>query len=57
VLVQSEAAHAAFMALRSGEPLNAALEAALAVDPEFDFVSQWQAWISTCAITGVAITA
>ncbi len=57
VLVQSEAAQAAFVALQSGEPLNAALEAALAVDPEFDFVSQWQAWISTCAITGADITA
>jgi hypothetical protein len=25
---------------------------AFALDPEFDFTSQWHAWISTSAITG-----
>jgi hypothetical protein len=52
-----EAAHVAFVALQSGDTLNQAREAALAVDSKFDFVSQWQAWISTCAISGAAITA
>ncbi len=52
VLVQSEAAHVAFVALQRGDTLYGALEAALAVDPAFDFVSQWRAWISTSAISG-----
>jgi hypothetical protein len=52
VLVHSEAAHAAFVALQRGKTLDEALDAAFALDPEFDFASQWHAWISTAAITG-----
>ncbi|MGA7817229.1 putative DNA-binding domain-containing protein [Caballeronia sp.] len=51
-LVHSAAAHAAFVALQRGNTLNEALDAAFALDPEFDFASQWHAWISTSAITG-----
>ncbi|MGF7000944.1 HvfC/BufC family peptide modification chaperone [Paraburkholderia sp. GAS32] len=52
ILVHSAAAHAAFVALQGGKTLNEALDAALALDPEFDFTSQWQTWISATAITG-----
>lgn len=56
VLAHSEAAHAAFTALQRGAPLNEALDAAYAIDREFDFVTQWRTWISASAITGVAST-
>ena len=52
ILVHSAAAHAAFVALQRGKTLNEALDAAFALDPKFDFTSQWQAWISAVAITG-----
>jgi hypothetical protein len=53
VLRQSAAAHAAFVALRRGESLNDALDAAFEVDAEFDFARQWRAWVGAVAITGV----
>ncbi|WP_157381157.1 hypothetical protein [Burkholderia ubonensis] len=40
ILVHSEAAHAAFLALQSGSTLAVALDAAFAIDPEFDFAAQ-----------------
>ncbi|WP_080424573.1 DNA-binding domain-containing protein [Burkholderia ubonensis] len=52
ILVHSEAAHAAFIALQSGSTLAVALDAACAIDPEFDFAAQWHAWIAASAITG-----
>ncbi|WP_179405522.1 DNA-binding domain-containing protein [Burkholderia guangdongensis] len=54
VLVHAEAAHAAFVALQRGNTLAAALDAAFAIDPAFDFATQWRAWIAASAITGVA---
>ncbi|TGN94220.1 HvfC/BufC N-terminal domain-containing protein [Burkholderia sp. USMB20] len=54
VLVHSEAAHAAFIALQSGSTLAVALDAACAIDPEFDFATQWHTWIASSAITGAA---
>jgi hypothetical protein len=56
VLGQSVAAHAAFMALQRGEPLNDALDAAFAVDAEFDFARQWRVWVEAGVVTGVAST-
>jgi hypothetical protein len=52
VLQQSAAAHAAFVALQRGDTLNHALDAAFAVDPAFDFVSQWHHWITSGAVIG-----
>jgi hypothetical protein len=52
VLAQSAAAHAAFIAMQRGKSLNEALDAAFAIDPEFDFTSQWRNWISAAAIIG-----
>jgi hypothetical protein len=54
VLAHSEAAHAAFIALQGGRTLAEALDAAFAIDPEFDFATQWHAWIAASAITGAA---
>ncbi|KVG67766.1 hypothetical protein WJ33_24635 [Burkholderia ubonensis] len=54
ILVHSEAAHSAFVALQSGNTLAVALDAAFAIDPEFDFAAQWHAWIAASAITGTA---
>ncbi|MDE1184797.1 DNA-binding domain-containing protein [Paraburkholderia sp.] len=51
VLVHSEAAHAAFVALQHGATLDTALDAAFALDPAFDFAAQWQRWIAAAAIT------
>ncbi len=51
VIVQSAAAHAAFIALQCGRTLNDALDAAFALYTEFDFASQWRTWIETSAIT------
>ncbi|TCG04057.1 hypothetical protein BZM27_43565 [Paraburkholderia steynii] len=53
VLVQSSAAHAAFIALQKGKTLNEALDTAYALDADFDLAVQWQTWISTGAITGI----
>ncbi|KWB42342.1 hypothetical protein [Burkholderia ubonensis] len=50
----SKAAHAAFIARQSGSTLAVALDAALAIDPEFDFVAQRHARIAASAITGTA---
>jgi Putative DNA-binding domain len=52
VIKQSAAAHAAFVGLRRGESLNEALDAAFAMDAEFDFARQWQQWVGVSAITG-----
>ncbi|WP_053077703.1 DNA-binding domain-containing protein [Burkholderia cepacia] len=52
VCVHSEAAHAAFIALQNGRILADALDAAFAIDPAFDFATQWHAWITASAITG-----
>jgi len=54
IIAHTEAAHAAFVALTHGSTLAEALDAAFALDPTFDFASQWQAWISAAAITGIA---
>ncbi|MGF6759133.1 hypothetical protein P3T16_006561, partial [Paraburkholderia sp. GAS42] len=56
ILVQSAAAHAAFIAMQLGKSLNEALDAAFALDPEFDFTSQWQKWISAAAIASPVIS-
>jgi hypothetical protein len=53
ILVQSAAAHAAFDALQRGATLNEALDSAFKIDVEFDFTSQWRAWIAASAITGL----
>jgi hypothetical protein len=53
VLVHSEAAHTAFVALQRGGTLAEALDAAFAIDLQFDFAAQWRAWIAASAITGV----
>ena len=53
LLIQSAAAHAAFVALGDGRSLNDALDVAFEVDHDFDFARQWQAWLSASAITGV----
>ncbi|MCX4174073.1 MULTISPECIES: HvfC/BufC N-terminal domain-containing protein [Paraburkholderia] len=53
ILVQSAAAHAAFDALQRGATLNEALDSAFAIDAEFNFTSQWRAWIAASAITGL----
>ena len=52
VLVHSEAAHAAFVALQRGCTLAAALDAAFSIDPQFDFATQWRNWIAASAIVG-----
>ncbi|MGU7779086.1 HvfC/BufC family peptide modification chaperone [Burkholderia sp. PU8-34] len=52
VLVHSHAAHTAFVALQRRSTLAEALDAALAIDPQFDFAAQWHTWIATSAITG-----
>ncbi|MBN3786771.1 DNA-binding domain-containing protein [Burkholderia sp. Ac-20353] len=52
VLVHTEAAHTAFVALQRGSTLAEALDAAFAIDPQFDFATQWRAWIAASAITG-----
>ncbi|MGF6777467.1 HvfC/BufC family peptide modification chaperone [Paraburkholderia sp. GAS334] len=56
ILVQSAAAHATFIAMQLGKSLNEALDAAFALDPEFDFTSQWQKWISAAAIASPVIS-
>ncbi|MFM0074757.1 DNA-binding domain-containing protein [Paraburkholderia sediminicola] len=53
ILVQCAAAHAAFDALQRGATLNEALDLAFAIDAEFNFTSQWRAWIAASAITGL----
>ncbi|MGE8488208.1 MAG: putative DNA-binding domain-containing protein [Paraburkholderia nemoris] len=53
ILVQCAAAHAAFDALQRGATLNEALDSAFAIDAEFNFTSQWRAWIAASAITGL----
>jgi hypothetical protein len=53
ILVQCAAAHAAFDALQRGATLNEALDSAFAIDVEFNFTSQWRAWIAASAITGL----
>ncbi|MFM0233508.1 HvfC/BufC family peptide modification chaperone [Paraburkholderia sediminicola] len=53
LLVQCAAAHAAFDALQRGATLNEALDSAFAIDAEFNFTSQWGAWITASAITGL----
>ncbi|MFM0206284.1 DNA-binding domain-containing protein [Paraburkholderia sediminicola] len=53
ILVQSAAAHLAFDALQRGATLNEALDSAFAIDADFDFTSQWRAWITASAITGL----
>ncbi|PLZ02262.1 DUF2063 domain-containing protein [Burkholderia sp. WAC0059] len=53
VLIQSAAAHAAFVALQRGDTLDTALDEAFALDPEFDFARQWRAWIDAAAIVGL----
>lgn len=55
VLVQCAAAHVAFDALQRGATLNEALDSAFAIDAEFNFTSQWRAWIEASAITGVQL--
>jgi hypothetical protein len=55
ILVHSNAAHAAFLALQNGQSLNRALDAAFELDPAFDFSSQWQSWITSRAVTGVML--
>lgn len=57
VLAHSEAAHATFIALQGEKTLAEALDAAFAIDPEFDFATQWRAWIAASAITGAAASA
>ena len=54
ILVQSAAAHAAFAALQRGATLDEALDTAFGIDAEFNFTSQWRAWIAASAITGLA---
>ncbi|HXZ07882.1 MAG TPA: DUF2063 domain-containing protein, partial [Paraburkholderia sp.] len=54
IIAHTEAAHAAFVALMQGSTLGEALDTAFALDPTFDFASQWQTWISAAAITGIA---
>jgi hypothetical protein len=53
VLVHTQAAHVAFIALRDGATLDAALAQAFDIDPAFDFGSQWRAWIEARAIVGL----
>ncbi|MFM0373047.1 HvfC/BufC family peptide modification chaperone [Paraburkholderia aspalathi] len=53
ILVQCAAAHSAFDALQRGTTLNEALDSAFAIDAEFNFTSQWRAWIAASAITGL----
>jgi hypothetical protein len=53
ILVQCAAAHAAFDALQRGATLNEALDSAFEIDVEFNFPSQWRAWIAASAITGL----
>lgn len=52
-LSQTQAAHAAFVALQRGETLDAALERAFSIDDDFDFAAQWRTWIETNAIVGL----
>jgi hypothetical protein len=52
VFEQSAAAHAAFAVLQRGDTLNHALDAAFAIDPAFDFASQWHHWITSGAVVG-----
>ncbi|RKP44166.1 DNA-binding domain-containing protein [Trinickia fusca] len=54
VLVHSEAAHTAFIALQRGRTLAEALDAAFAINPQFDFATQWRAWIAASAVTGAS---
>ncbi|HEY4804747.1 MAG TPA: putative DNA-binding domain-containing protein [Paraburkholderia sp.] len=53
VLAHTHAAHAAFLALRDGATLDAALAQAFHIDPAFDFGGQWRTWIEAGAIVGV----
>jgi Putative DNA-binding domain len=53
VIKQSAAAHTAFVGLQRGDSLNDALEAAFAMDAEFDFARQWREWVGVSAITGI----
>jgi hypothetical protein len=53
ILEQTEAAHAAFLALQHGATVNQSLDAAFAIDAHFDFATQWRTWIRASAITGL----
>jgi hypothetical protein len=53
LVAQSEPAHVAFLAIQRGKTLDEALDEAFAVDPGFDFGSQWRVWIESGAITGL----
>lgn len=53
VLTQTQAAHEAFVALRDGASLDAALERGFDIDAAFDFGATWRAWIDAGAIVGL----
>jgi hypothetical protein len=53
VLVHTQAAHVAFVALRDGATLDSALAEAFDIDPAFDFGNQWRAWTEARAIVGL----
>ncbi|HEY1608454.1 MAG TPA: DNA-binding domain-containing protein [Paraburkholderia sp.] len=53
VLMQTAAAHAAFVALQRGATLDEALDAAFDIDSRFDFATQWRTWIDAAAIVGL----
>ncbi|QYD68765.1 putative DNA-binding domain-containing protein [Paraburkholderia edwinii] len=53
VVDQTDAAHAAFIALQRRRTLNEAIDIALAIDEQFDISSQLQTWILMCAVIDV----
>jgi Putative DNA-binding domain len=55
VLDISAAAHAMFDQLMVGKSLGDALDAALTLDPDFDFAGQWRTWIALHAVTGASM--
>lgn len=55
VLLLSAAAHAALARLQQGRTLGHALDAALAIDPEFDFGAHLQQWLQHKIFSGIQV--
>jgi hypothetical protein len=51
-----DSAHAALRALQDGQPLGAALDAALEIDPEFEFALHLQQWLEHALFINVELS-
>lgn len=56
LLPLSPAAFALLIKLRNGESLGEALDAALDIDPEFDFTTNLQLWLQNALFAAIALT-